>query len=94
MVKRSRTVQVLRGHADSKHRRTVQALRGHADSVNDVQWLAYSNILATASSDKTVSLWDARTGLATATFYSHTNSVNSVAAVSYTHLTLPTILLV
>jgi sperm-associated antigen 16 protein len=58
----------------------VQALRGHADSVNEVQWLSYSNTLATASSDKTVSLWDARTGLSCATFYNHANSVNSVCA--------------
>ena len=36
-------------------------LRGHADSVNSVMWLPYSNTLTTCSSDKTVSLWDART---------------------------------
>lgn len=34
--------------------------------------------LATASSDKTVSIWDARTGLSTSTFYGHRNSCNSV----------------
>ena len=37
------------------------SLRGHADSVNSVQFLPYSNMLATCSADKTVSLWDART---------------------------------
>jgi sperm-associated antigen 16 protein len=58
----------------------MQVLRGHADSVNEVQWLPYTNTLASASSDKTISLWDARTGLAAATFFNHSNSVNSVAA--------------
>lgn len=39
----------------------IVTLRGHADSVNSVQFLPYSNMLATCSADKTVSLWDART---------------------------------
>lgn len=33
---------------------------------------------AAASSDKTVSIWDPRSGLSTCTFYGHTNSCNSV----------------
>lgn len=36
----------------------------------------------TASSDKTVSIWDPRSGLSTSTFYGHRNSCNSVC---YTH---------
>ena len=36
------------------------ALRGHVDSVNDVCWQPFSSALATASSDKTLSIWDAR----------------------------------
>jgi WD40 repeat protein len=36
------------------------ALRGHVDSVNDINWQPYTSALATASSDKTVSIWDAR----------------------------------
>ena len=35
-------------------------LRGHADSVNAVRFLPYSNTLSTCSSDKTISIWDAR----------------------------------
>jgi sperm-associated antigen 16 protein len=58
----------------------VQALRGHADSVNEVAWLPFTNALASASSDKTVALWEARTGLCTATLYGHGNSINSVCA--------------
>ena len=51
-------------------------LRGHADSVNSIQFLAYSNTLCTCSADKTISLWDARTGLCAQTFYGHMHSVN------------------
>lgn len=37
--------------------------RGHVDSVNHVCFQPYSNILATGSADKTISLWDMRSGL-------------------------------
>ena len=40
--------------------------------------LAFSNNLCTASSDKTVSIWDARSGLCVQTFYGHVNSCNDV----------------
>ena len=53
--------------------------RGHVDSVNDVCWQPFSSSLCTASSDKTVSIWDARSGLCTQTFYGHHNSCNCVA---------------
>lgn len=39
----------------------VSTLRGHADSVNEVAFLPFSNILATCSADKSVSMWDTRT---------------------------------
>ena len=39
----------------------VSTLWGHADSVNTVHFLPYSNTLASASADKTLSLWDIRT---------------------------------
>lgn len=51
-------------------------LRGHADAVNSIQFLSYSNTLVTCSADKTISLWDARTGLCAQTFYGHMHSVN------------------
>ena len=36
-------------------------LRGHTDSVNSIEFVPFSNILLTSSSDKTISMWDART---------------------------------
>ena len=50
-------------HTGSSHIRgvCVYTLRGHADSVNTVHFLPYSNTLASASADKTLSLWDIRT---------------------------------
>lgn len=55
------------------------SLRGHVDSVNSVKFQPFSNIIATASADKTVSLWDMRTSLCVQTFYGHNNSVNGCA---------------
>ena len=49
---------------------------GHTDSANSVQFLPYSNILLSASADKTVSIWDARAGLCAHTFYGHTHAVS------------------
>jgi WD40 repeat protein len=51
-------------------------LRGHVDSVNAIQWQLYTSLICTASSDKTVSLWDARSSLCVQTFYGHKSSCN------------------
>ncbi|XP_070588315.1 sperm-associated antigen 16 protein isoform X21 [Erythrolamprus reginae] len=51
-------------------------LRGHKDSVNSIEFFPFSNIILTSSADKTLSLWDARTGLCAQTFYSHLHSCN------------------
>ncbi|CAH8572793.1 unnamed protein product [Schistosoma rodhaini] len=51
-------------------------LRGHSKSVNSIQFLPYGNILVTGSSDKTVCLWDGRSGLCEHTFLGHTHSIN------------------
>ncbi|KAH8062165.1 hypothetical protein JL720_13273 [Aureococcus anophagefferens] len=45
--------------------------RGHVDSVNSCCWQPYSNNICTASGDKTVSIWDARSALCVQTFYGH-----------------------
>ncbi len=54
-------------------------LRGHVDSVNGIMWQLYTSIICTASSDKTVSLWDARSSLCVQTFYGHKSSCNHAA---------------
>uniref|UniRef100_A0A803STB2 Sperm associated antigen 16 n=1 Tax=Anolis carolinensis TaxID=28377 RepID=A0A803STB2_ANOCA len=51
-------------------------LRGHKDSVNSIEFLPFSNIILTSSADKTLSLWDARTGLCAQTFCGHMHSCN------------------
>ena len=51
--------------------------RGHVDSVNHVCWQPGTNVLCTASTDKTLSLWDPRSGLCSHTFYGHSNSCSS-----------------
>ncbi|XP_070789296.1 sperm-associated antigen 16 protein isoform X4 [Pituophis catenifer annectens] len=51
-------------------------LRGHKDSVNSIEFFPFSNIILTSSADKTLSLWDARTGLCAQTFYGHLHSCN------------------
>lgn len=52
-------------------------LRGHVDSINSIHFKPYTNILSTASADKTVSIWDIRTNLCVQTFYGHNTSINS-----------------
>lgn len=37
--------------------------RGHVDSVNCVKFKPYTNIFASGSADKTISLWDIKSGL-------------------------------
>lgn len=44
--------------------------------MNHVSFQPFSNIFASASADKTISLWDIRSGLCVQTFYGHLNSVN------------------
>ncbi|XP_072339344.1 sperm-associated antigen 16 protein isoform X2 [Scyliorhinus torazame] len=56
--------------------RCRQTLRGHVDSVNSVEFLPFSNTLLTSAADKTLSLWDARTGLCAQTFFGHLHSCN------------------
>ena len=57
----------------------LQTLEGHSDSVNSVAFSGDSRQLASASSDKTIKLWDTATGQCMATLEGHSDSVNSVA---------------
>lgn len=47
--------------------------------MNAVTWQPFTSNLCTGSGDKTVSLWDARSGLCIQTFYGHLNACNHVA---------------
>lgn len=48
--------------------RVRHAFRGHVDSVNSVCCVPYTNLVLTASADKTVSAWDIRTSHCVHTF--------------------------
>ena len=54
------------------------SLKGHSSSVNSVAFSPTEHVIATGSSDKTVKLWDAKTGEQLSSLQGHTNWVNSV----------------
>ncbi|MCI0743558.1 MAG: WD40 repeat domain-containing protein [Gemmataceae bacterium] len=57
----------------------VRTITGHADSISALALSADRQFLVSASSDKTLKLWDLRTGLARKTFAGHEGNVTSVA---------------
>ena len=56
----------------------LQTLEGHTSWVNSVAFSRDGTLLASASDDNTVRLWDAKTGAALHTLEGHTSSVSSV----------------
>ena len=54
-------------------------LEGHTDRVNSVAFSPDGTTLASGSDDRTIRLWDAKTGAHIRTFTGHTGAVNSVA---------------
>jgi len=56
----------------------LQTLEGHTDWVTAVAFSQDGQLLASASRDKTVRLWDPATGAAVQTLKGHTDVVNAV----------------
>ena len=67
----------LEGHSDSIE--SGEKGEGHSGSNNSVAFSADSQRLASGSGDRTVKLWDPRTGACTATLEGHSSVINSVA---------------
>jgi len=57
----------------------VRTLRGHTGSIGRIAWSPDGRMLASPSFDKTIRLWDARTGECLRTLVGHTDQVYSVA---------------
>nr|WP_322684703.1 ribosome assembly protein 4 [Nostoc sp. DedQUE07]MDZ8130659.1 ribosome assembly protein 4 [Nostoc sp. DedQUE07] len=57
----------------------VNTLEGHSDEVNSVAYSPNGQQLASASTDKTIKIWDASSGQLLKTLTGHSNSVTSVA---------------
>jgi WD40 repeat protein len=63
----------------NKKWRCVRILNGHSASVNAVAIDPQGNILASASDDKTIKLWNLQTGELIHTFFGHSAAVDAVA---------------
>ncbi len=70
---------VLERFPISSHSAELRTLGGHTGSVNSVALSADGQLAVSASSDKTLKVWDVGTGLELRTLEGHKNAVKSVA---------------
>lgn len=64
---------------DLNAEKSRMAYRGHTDAINSINFQPFTNFFVSASADKTISVWDMKTGLTIQTFYGHLNSVNEAS---------------
>ena len=62
-----------------KHKKPLARLTGHQNIVNDVKFSPDGRVLASASFDKSIKLWDAKTGKFLGTLRGHVQAVYMVA---------------
>jgi WD40 repeat protein len=64
---------------DAETGKALRLLKGHTGQVNDVAFSNDGSLIATASNDRTVRVWEAASGTHVATLRGHANQVGSVA---------------